>query len=64
MGCELSWASTKVPGEAGTDSFVKSLNHREADMQLVSHLSNGLAILEEGNDTGLGVRGHVYLGGR
>ena len=64
MGCECSWAPTKVPGEARTDRGVKSLNHRVADMQLGSHLSTGFAILEEGNDELLGGGGHVYWGGK
>jgi len=64
MGCECSWAPTKVSREAGTDRGVKSLNHRVADMQLGSHLSTGFAILEEGNDKLLGGGGHVYWGGK
>ena len=64
LGCKGCWASTNLPGEAVTDSFVKPLNHRVADIHLVSHLSNGFAILEEGNDELVGGGGHVYWGGR
>jgi len=62
MGCESSWAPTKVPGQAGTNRRVEPLDCRVADIQLGGHLSTGFSHLEEGNDRLLGVGGHVYWG--
>ena len=39
------------------------VNSRAANIHFVSHLSTGLAILEESDDELLGVWGHVYWGG-
>ena len=64
MGCKCSWAPTKASGEAGTNRTQNPVNSRVANIHFVSHLSTGLAILEEGDDELLGVWGHVYLGGR
>jgi len=64
MGCKDSWVPTKASGEAGTNRTQNPVNSRGANMCSVSHLSTGLATLEEGNDELLGVWGHVYLGGR
>ena len=60
MACEPSWASTKVPGEAGFDGFGMSQDHRGADMQLVSHLVNGYTIMEGSSNLSPGVRQPVY----
>ena len=44
IGCEGGWAPTEVPGQAGTNRRVMSLNCRVADIHLGGHLSAGFAI--------------------
>lgn len=64
MGIESSWMPTTASGEAGTNRRHDPVNGSRADMCFVSHLSTGLAILEESDDQLLGVWGHGYWGGR
>jgi len=56
--------STMASGEAGTNRRPDPMNSSSADMYFVSHLSTGLAILEESDDKLLGIWGHVFWGGR
>jgi len=51
-------------GEAGTNRRPDPMNSSSADMYFFSHLSTGLAILEERDDKLLGIWGHVFWGGR
>lgn len=64
MGFEYSWAATNISGEAGADGRVDSVYSSRANMDPVSHLSTGIAILEEGDDELPVVGGHVCWGGR
>ena len=63
LGFEFSWMPTTAFGEAGTNGGHNPVNSSGADMHCISHLSTGLAILEERDDKSLGVWGHVYWGG-
>jgi hypothetical protein len=51
-------------GEAGTNRRHDPVNSGRADMHCVSHLSTGLAIMEESDDKLLSLWGHVYWGGK
>ena len=51
---------TMASGEAGTNRRNNPANCGRADMHCVSHLSTGLAVMEESDEKLLGLWGDVY----